>query len=301
MASTYNDKNQTSGNMSTDLSKSVSKTVSGNNTASTASGATDTGAGAAASRDYGTQIGNYMNSAPQFQASDSLTAAQQYLSDITSNKPGSYVSKYTSQLDDLYGQLLNRGSFNYDMNGDALYKQYRQRYTEAGKKSSRDAMGQAAANTGGYASSYAQTAGADAYSQYMQQLQNAIPELQQQAQTRYNDQTTMLQNRYNLVQNADQNEYSRYRDNVSDWQNERSYAYNDAQQQYSNEYNQYANNMNNAMQQVSWEREDAANDKSAAMNQVNAWVSAGIKPSQQVVEAAGLDYDQFLQYWKKVK
>ena len=57
--------------------------------------------------------------------------------------------------DEALQAYLNREDFQYDVNADALYQQYKDRYVELGKDAMEDTMGQAAALTGGYGSSYA--------------------------------------------------------------------------------------------------------------------------------------------------
>ena len=54
-----------------------------------------------------------------------------------------------------------------------------------GSRAMRDTMGQAAALTGGYGSSYAQSAGQQQYALYLQKLGEAMPELYQAAYERY--------------------------------------------------------------------------------------------------------------------
>jgi hypothetical protein len=71
--------------------------------------------------------------------------------------------------------------FKYDLNGDALYQQYKDKYTQQGKLAMADAMGQASALTGGYGNSYAATVGNQAYQAYLGQLNDVIPELYQLA------------------------------------------------------------------------------------------------------------------------
>lgn len=82
-------------------------------------------------------------------------------------------------------EYLSREDFQYDMNADALYQQYKDRYQQLGKKAMQDTMGKAAALTGGYGSSYAQNVGQQAYQGYLQQLDDVIPELYQLAYNRY--------------------------------------------------------------------------------------------------------------------
>ena len=96
-----------------------------------------------------------------------------------------------------------------------------------------DTMGQAAALTGGYGNSYAQTVGQQTYQGYLQGLNDKVPELYQLALDRYNQEGTDLLNKYGLLSDQYEKEYGRYRDDVGDWQNQRDYLAN----LYSNERN----------------------------------------------------------------
>ena len=91
-------------------------------------------------------------------------------------------NKLTNTMND----IENREKFSYDVNGDALYQQYKDQYTTQGKLAMMDTMGQAAAMTGGYGNSYAQSVGQQAYQGYLQQLTDKIPELYQLALNKYN-------------------------------------------------------------------------------------------------------------------
>ena len=93
----------------------------------------------------------------------------------TKNQP------YIDQLNALYDQIVNRKPFQYDLNGDLLYRQMADRYTQLGQQASMDAMGQAAMLTGGYGNSYAAQVGNQANQQYLTALNDAIPDLYQQA------------------------------------------------------------------------------------------------------------------------
>ena len=91
--------------------------------------------------------------------SDAVTQAQQTLAQQQANKPGQYQSQFQTGMNDLMGQIQNRPKFQYDVNADALYQQVAQNYMQQGQQAMMDTMGQAAALTGGYGNSYAQTAG----------------------------------------------------------------------------------------------------------------------------------------------
>lgn len=89
------------------------------------------------------------------------------------------------QLDALYAQIMNRPGFQFDLNGDALYQQLVDSYTNQGRMAMMDTMGQAATLTGGYGNSYAQGVGQQAYQDYIQGITDQIPDLYNMALNRY--------------------------------------------------------------------------------------------------------------------
>ena len=98
--------------------------------------------------------------------------------------------------DEALQSYLNRPDFQYDANGDALYRHYKDQYTQLGKTAMQDTMGQAAALTGGYGSSYAQNVGQQAYQSYLSKADDVIPELYQLAYDRYRDKGDRLYKAY---------------------------------------------------------------------------------------------------------
>ena len=105
---------------------------------------------------------------------------------------------------------LNRGAFTYDLNADALYQQYKDNYINQGKMAMMDTMGQAAAMTGGYGNSYAQTVGQQTYQGHLQNLNNMIPELYQMALDRYNSEGERLAMNFDMLNTDRQNKFSEY-------------------------------------------------------------------------------------------
>ena len=155
--------------------------------------------------------------------SDSVEQAKAALNAQLASKPGAYQSAWQAQLNDTLNKIMNRDKFSYDLNGDALYQQYKDQYTTQGKQAMMDTMGQAAAMTGGYGNSYAQSVGQQTYQGYLQQLNDKVPELYQLALDKYNREGEDLYNQYGLMADRENLDYSRYRDTVSDFQNERAY------------------------------------------------------------------------------
>ena len=124
-------------------------------------------------------------------------------------------------------QILNREKFSYDMNSDALYQQYKDKYIQQGKMAMADTMGQAAAMTGGYGNSYAAAVGNQAYQSSLQQLNDVIPELYQMAYDRYNQEGQDLYNQYGMLSNERTTEYGMWNDGYNKLVDDRNYYGND--------------------------------------------------------------------------
>lgn len=154
---------------------------------------------------------------------DRLQQSQAALDSHLTAKPGDYQSKYQGQIDEVMKNIANRKPFAYNVNEDALYQQYKDRYTQMGKQAMRDTMGQAAALTGGYGNTYAQNAGQQAYGAYMQGLTDKIPELYQLALDKYDRDAAAEKEKYSLYKDADSTDYSRWADRVNQWNTDRSY------------------------------------------------------------------------------
>ena len=152
-------------------------------------------------------------------ADENYLQALAALNQATSNKP-TYAATYDQQINDLYNQIVNRDKFTYDVNSDALYQQYAQQYSQGGKLAMQDTMGQAAAMTGGYGNSYAQTVGQQTYQGYMQQLNDKVPELYDRALAQYNQEGQDMLNQYSMLGDMRDTEYGRYMDALNNyWQN----------------------------------------------------------------------------------
>ena len=156
--------------------------------------------------------------------SQSVLDAYDYLQSIISSKPGEYQSRYSDQLQGMLDQIMNREPFQYDAYADPLFQIYQDQYILGGRRAMQDAMGQAAALTGGYGNSYAQSVGQQTYNQYMENLMGIIPELSQMAYGRYQDEGEAMARNYDLLNQLENQDYGRYRDIMGDWQTERQLA-----------------------------------------------------------------------------
>ena len=149
------------------------------------------------------------------------SSAQDYSNTMTALRESEYSlpeynSSYDEQISQIYNKIVSREPFRYDPMSDSLYGNYREQYTQLGRKAMRDTMGQAAALTGGYGSSYAQQVGQQEYDSYLQKLGEVLPELYSAAYQRYKDQGDNLEQEYQRLLGMEQTEYGRYRDQVED-------------------------------------------------------------------------------------
>ena len=159
-----------------------------------------------------------------YQESDRVKKLAEQLSQLEAAKPGAWTGgQYGQQMQDALKALQNRKKFSYDVNSDALYQQYKDKYVQQGKQAMQDTMGQAAALTGGYGSTYGQAVGQQQYNAYLQNLNDVVPELYQLALERYNMEGDDLKTQYSLLADQYQQEYGQYRDMLSDWQTDRSF------------------------------------------------------------------------------
>lgn len=159
-----------------------------------------------------------------YQESDRVKKLAEQLSQLEAAKPGEWTGgQYGQQMQDALKALQNRKKFSYDVNSDALYQQYKDKYVQQGKQAMQDTMGQAAALTGGYGSTYGQAVGQQQYNAYLQNLNDVVPELYQLALERYNMEGDDLKTQYSLLADQYQQEYGQYRDMLSDWQTDRSF------------------------------------------------------------------------------
>lgn len=160
--------------------------------------------------------------------SEDVTAAQAYRDSVAALRPDAYDSAYRQRLAALYDEIEGRRAFSYDPETDSAFAQYARLYRQKGRAAMEDTMGQAAALTGGYGSSYAENAGQQAYGQYMQELMALLPQLREQAQAAYDREGQALQTRYDLLDKQEKADYDRWQDGMSDWEKQLSLA----QEQY---------------------------------------------------------------------
>ena len=224
--------------------------------------------------------------------SDKVSQYEKYLNDLMAQKPGEYKSAWETQMSELYDRIMGRPEFSYDMAKDPLYQQYSQQYQRLGQQAMMNTVGQGAALTGGYANSYAQNVGQQAYQGYLQQLNDIVPELANQAYNRYRDQEQDLYNQYALAMNRDESDYGRYRDTLADYYNDYANALNRYSDERNFDYSDYANLLQYFQQMAAaenadyWNAQDLAYQRERAAAQDAQW-AAEYALAQQKANSSG--------------
>lgn len=157
---------------------------------------------------------------------------------------GEGAGQWQAELDNVMAQIMGKGKFDYNMNGDAMYQQYADIYQNQANLGMQNAMAQAAALTGGYGSSYGQMVGQQAYAQQMQGLNDIGLELYDRAYAQDMAERSQLMDQYNMLAAREEQAYNRGID-------ERNFEYQqgrdegaDNQWQQSFDYNKYLDELN---------------------------------------------------------
>ena len=215
--------NNTNTSTGTGTNNANDSSGSGGNTITTASGYT-----------YQTPtIEGYQATATEQQAWDTLGQLQ-------ANTPGEWVDPYKDKYMGYLDQYENRDPFSYDFNSDALYQQYKDQYIQQGQMAMMDTMGQAAAMTGGYGNSYAQTVGQQAYNQQLNQLNEIMPELYDRAYGIYQQEGQDLLNMYNAYLGLSESDYNKYLGSVDNYYKELGAAQDYATLLYNKGYGEWS-------------------------------------------------------------
>ena len=132
---------------------------------------------------------------------------------------------YQQQIATLTEKVLGRQPFKYDLNADMLYNQYKDQYTTLGKRAAADTQAQAAQLSGGFGNSYGVSAANQQYQNYLNRLNDMVPQLEQRAYERWLNEGQGYERQLDLLRDMEDQDYGRYRDALSDWRDTRDFEY----------------------------------------------------------------------------
>ena len=137
-----------------------------------------------------------------------------------------YSSRYDETIQNMIKDMLERPEFSYDPETDVVWQSYQKAYGREGDRATQNALGAAAAASGGMPSSYAATAAAQAGNYYAAQAADKIPDLFEAAYNRYLNEFQMDASKLGIVQDQEQTDYGRFLDQLGQWNTDRNFAYN---------------------------------------------------------------------------
>lgn len=184
----------------------------------------------------------YVKPSPAAQ-NDNVTALyEKYNNLYGKNNAPTWTPQYQEQISQILGNITNRDPFEYNMNKDPLYQQYRDQYIREGQRAMKDTMAQSAALTGGYGSTYGAIAAQQGYDNYLTQLNDRVPQLEQQAYGKYADNLQDMYNQLGAYQSEENRLYGQYMDALGQFNTDRDYAFRSMQaamdqNNYENEFN----------------------------------------------------------------
>ena len=243
-----------------------------------------------------------------------------------------YTSQYDARIDQMLNDILNRDAFSYNAENDPLYQQYRAQYNREGNRAMNDTLAAAAADAGGM-NSYAITAAQQANNYYASQLGDKIPELYQLAYEMYLQDIDNQVRDLGLLQEMDNTQYNRYRDTMSDWENDRNFAYNQYRDSMSDyqwdtqfDYGVYRDQVSDKRYDTEWQhqldreavedgrydtewgykvdQDKITNDRNAsdtAYDRILDMISLGVMPSDETLAAAGISSAEVAAMVEEVK
>lgn len=215
-----------------------------------------------------------------------------------------YENQYAKQQQALLDAIINRPDFSWSKEEDPQWSSYKKSYLREGDRATANALGQAAAASGGRPSTAAITAATQAGDYYATQLNDIIPTLYQQAYDQYLNEYNMSLQDLNAVNTQEQLDYAKYLDQLGQFNTDRNFAFNQYLSDFDILQNQLASlqgqdsvDYNRWMDRVNLYEQNQAEETDLARAQVDAILSAGGSPSADLVGASGYtnEYVQALQ------
>ena len=118
-------------------------------------------------------------------------------------------TSWSDEVSGMMDKISNREKFSYDVDSDPLFQQALASAMNSGKQAMQDTIGQASALTGGYGSTYATSAGNQAYNSFIEDAYNNLPQYYQMAMEAYQMEGDELYRQLDMYNAADDREYGR--------------------------------------------------------------------------------------------
>lgn len=193
-----------------------------------------------------------------------------YYEHLKNNNPGEFSSQYKDKADATLADIESTKAFEYNPALDIGYQAAKKQYTQSGKQAMKDTLGAATELTGGYDNSYAQTAAQQTYNQYMAELAALMPQYEQQAYGRWQDDRTAKVDYYTMLRDAEDRAYAQHQDKVNAYNAETDRLYGEMMDEKQLDYGIYQDQVANDQWERTFAHNTAMDNASAAAAQTSA-------------------------------
>lgn len=198
---------------------------------------------------------------------------------FTSSSSSDYTT-YTDALMESVTALLERDSFTYNLDDDAVFQSYADMYAREGDRAATNTLGEVATLTGGMASTAAVTAASQSQDYYTSKLSDVMPQLYAMAYDMYTAEGDDLRADIEMLASLS------------------SAAYDRMESEFATNY-AISSDASTSMTDIYYDAKDANSDAYSANSSTSneffdramAFLEQGIMPSDSMLKAAGLDYD----------
>ena len=198
----------------------------------------------------------------EFVVPSAVTEADAYLkSQLETIQSGK--TSYSDQVKEMMDKIQNREKFSYDVDTDPLFQQALASAMNSGKQAMQDTIGQASALTGGYGSTYATSAGNQAYNSFIEDAYDNLPQYYQMAMEAYQMEGDEMYRQLGMLSDADDKEYNR---NVTAY----DATYQHRNQMYNEAYTQYRDKKSDAFAMANLQLSEHGQRVSDAYNYYSA-------------------------------
>ena len=211
----------------------------------------------------------------------------------TTSTASSYTDPYADRLESALERLEVREPFSYNPEDDPTYQAYRTAYRREGDRAAKNSLGDAAALTGGQASTAAVVAASQARDTYNSKLGDVVPQLYEMAWQMYQGEQNSLLSEIETLANLSASAYAQNLDSQElDYKifaDQRDFSYGQYQdvldRESAAEQNYYDRtyNYDRLAQSAQQSNADRAYDRAMA------FLNAGVMPTDQMLRAAEID------------
>lgn len=199
--------------------------------------------------------------------------------DFVEEEAPTYDNQYEEQIKETVEEILTRDPFSYSYQDDPLYQFYSDYYQRNGDRAMRDTLGELSARTGGLSSSYAGSVAQQSYNDYMQGLNDIVPELYNLAYSMYQDEAEGERANLEMLQALEQGDYTKYLDLLSQYNTDRNFDYGVLSDQIGLNYQRERDEVSDARYDQEWEYtlQQAAQEAASKANGTGTTGTGGTK------------------------